>query len=144
MKLEFTRFTVDACSPRDVVTCRCDSVKIVEGDGRTLMDTRCGYDLPPVFTTETNTVDIFFNTDASRETTGWSLNWTAVTPGLMPLLTMYHQDQQHCQDNSSILNSCKFYDCLLQLWGQVQKLTKTTFGMIDSVFGTRNEVNCPS
>ena len=71
-------------------------VKITDGDGTTLMDRGCGYSersptsygyfLPPIITTLTNTVDIFFHTDGSGAQKGWSLNWTAVTPGLKSLL----------------------------------------------------------
>ena len=97
LRLEFTLFQVHPCNS-DTATCPCDYVKIVEGDGTTLMDRGCGYSylnpshgyyfLPPIFTTKTNTVDIYFFTDSSSATTGWSLNWTAVTPGPNPLCTI--------------------------------------------------------
>ena len=95
LRLEFTRFQVYRCSG---ATCSCDYVKIVDGDGTTLLDRGCGYSdrplssswyfLPPIFTTNTNAVDIFFHTDSSGASPGWSLNWTAVTPGLTPHLTL--------------------------------------------------------
>ena len=95
LRLEFTRFQVYRCSG---ATCSCDYVKIVDGDGTTLLDRGCGYSnhplssswyfLPPIFTTKTNAVDIFFHTDSSGSTAGWSLKWTAVTPGLPPHLTL--------------------------------------------------------
>ena len=76
-------------------------VKITDGDGTTLMDRGCGYGpgdkasvsyfLPPIITTLTNTVNIFFHTDASGARAGWSLKWTAVTPGLKPLLAILTQ-----------------------------------------------------
>ena len=100
LKLEFTRFEVYACNA-DTATCPCDYVKIVEGDWTTLIDRGCGhstttpsssyYFLPPIFTTKTNVVDIFFHTDSSGAWSGWSLNWTAVTPGLKPLLALLTQ-----------------------------------------------------
>ena len=75
--------------------CPKDYVKITDGDGTILMDKSCGYSshsptssayfLPSAITTKTNTVDILFHTDASGSQDGWSLNWTAVTPGLKPL-----------------------------------------------------------
>lgn len=78
--------------------CPNDYVKITDGDGTTLMGKGCGYSnrsptssgyfLPPIITTLTNTVDIFFHTDASSGKEGWSLNWTAVTPGLKPLFAI--------------------------------------------------------
>ena len=77
--------------------CPKDYVKITDGDGTILMDRSCGYSQsgpssnsyfpPPVITSKTNTVDILFYTDGSGTTDGWSLNWTAVTPGLTPPLT---------------------------------------------------------
>ena len=90
LKLEFTRFSVYPCNS-DTATCPCDAVKILEGDGTALMDRGCGYSsfnpshsqyfLPPILTTKANTVDIFFYTDSSTGASGWSLSWTAVTPG---------------------------------------------------------------
>ena len=87
LRLEFTSFAVYACG----VTCSCDFVKITDGDGTTLMDNSCGYSsidpshsmyfLPPIITTRSNRVEIFFHTDGSGTTTGWSLSWSAVTPG---------------------------------------------------------------
>ena len=77
LRLEFTHFDVEWGS-----TCQGDYVKITDGDGTTLMDNSCGDSLPPTVTTKTNSVEIFFHTDASGTTTGWSLSWIAVTPGL--------------------------------------------------------------
>ena len=87
LKLEFTLFDVFACN--DLHSCPCDFVKIIDGDGTTLMD--CGfssgdpsssdYFLPPIITTTSNTVDIIFSTDSSDAATGWSISWTAVIPG---------------------------------------------------------------
>ena len=89
LRLEFTNFAVWAC---DVNTCPCDYVKITDGDGTTLMDKRCGYSnrapsknnyfLPPIITTRSNKVEIFFHTDHTSNQPGWRLNWTAMTPGL--------------------------------------------------------------
>ena len=72
-------------------TCQFDYVKITDGDGTTLMDNSCGsssldpsnpgYFQPSTITTRTNTVEIFFHTDASGTRPGWSLSWIAVTPG---------------------------------------------------------------
>ena len=90
LRLEFSRFSIYPCNS-DTVTCPCDAVKILEGDGTTLMERGCGYSstnpshsqyfLPPILTTKANTVDIFFYTDSSTGASGWSLSWTAVTPG---------------------------------------------------------------
>ena len=87
LRLEFTHFDVYGGS-----TCQGDYVKITDGDGTTLMDNSCGYSSsypspsyyfqPPTVTTRTNTVEIFFRTDGYGKSTGWSLSWSAVTPGL--------------------------------------------------------------
>ena len=92
LRLEFTHFAVHTCD--DVTTCSCDFVKITDGDGTTLMDNSCGYSdpswssyfLPPIITTRSNRVEIFFHTNnggatTGWTTTGWSLSWSAVTPG---------------------------------------------------------------
>ena len=84
LRMEFTNFAVDWGS-----TCQFDFVKITDGDGTTLMDNSCGYSdpsyssyfLPPTITTRSNRVEIFFHTDGSHTTSGWSLSWRAVTPG---------------------------------------------------------------
>ena len=91
LRIEFTYVAVWVAD-----MCPNDFVKITDGDGTTLMDRGCGYSersptsygyfLPPIITTLTNTVDIFFHTDGSGAQKGWSLNWTAVTPGLKSLL----------------------------------------------------------
>ena len=90
LRLEFTHFAVYVCD--ELTTCSsCDFVKITDGDGTTLMDNSCGYSdrdpsdslyfLPPNITTRSNRVEIFFHTDDSSTQTGWSLSWSAVTPG---------------------------------------------------------------
>ena len=88
LRLEFTHFAVDG-APSDCQS--YDFVKITDGDGTTLMDNSCGYSdrdpssslyfLPPIITTSSNRVEIFFHTDGSYTETGWSLSWSAVTPG---------------------------------------------------------------
>ena len=77
LRLEFTQFDVWSCG-----NCTCDHVEIKDGEGKTLMDKSCGNSLPPVIVTNSNTVEIFFRTDAIRARSGWSLSWAAVTPGL--------------------------------------------------------------
>ena len=94
LRLEFTHFAVWTCG--DITTCSCDFVKITDGDGTTLMDRSCGYSsldpsnwvyfLPPIITTRSNRVEIFFHTDGSNTRPGWSLSWSAVTPGEKALI----------------------------------------------------------
>ena len=89
LRLEFTHFAVHTCG--DITTCPCDFLKIIDGDGTTLMDNSCGYFsydpshswyfLPPIITTRSNRVEIFFHTDGYGTDTGWSLSWSALTPG---------------------------------------------------------------
>ena len=91
LRLEFNKFAVRSCD-----NCTCDHVEIKDGDGKTLMDKSCGdssisssssdHFQPPVIVTNTNTVEIFFHTDAKNSKPGWSLSWVAVTPGLKTLL----------------------------------------------------------
>ena len=101
LRLEFTHFAVDVCG--DINTCSCDFVKITDGDGTTMMDNSCGYSLgvswanpshpsyflPPIITTRSNRVEIFFHTDdggIQGSGTGWSLSWSTVTPGEKALM----------------------------------------------------------
>ena len=87
MRLEFTRFEVEWGAD-----CENDFVKITDGDGTILMDKSCGssskershkeYFQPPTITTRSNTVIIFFHMNGSGTQIGWSLTWSAVTPGL--------------------------------------------------------------
>ena len=93
LRMEFTQFAVYVSGTVD--NCTGDHVKITDGDGTTLMDNSCGYSsveasssfffLPPNITTTTNTVNIFFKTDGSDAQPGWSLSWSAVTPGVKAL-----------------------------------------------------------
>ena len=87
VRLEFTFFQVQHHS-----TCSRDYVEIKDGNGKTLMGRSCGWSegvspthsyfiKPEVLTSETNSVEISFHTDSNTHYKGWSLNWTAVTPG---------------------------------------------------------------
>ena len=91
LRLTFTRFAVwgcgDACSS-------CDYLKITDGDGTILMEKSCGsenpthpwYYMPPIITSRSHRVDIFFHSDDDGWAyTGWSLSWTAVPPGVKAL-----------------------------------------------------------
>ena len=87
LRLEFTYFEVDG-PPSECQN--FDFVKIIDGDGTTLMDKSCGFfqedpssswyfQLPAVITSESNTVEIIFHTDGYDTKTGWSLSWSAVS-----------------------------------------------------------------
>ena len=92
--MQFTAFNLQSCS-----SCGCDHVTIKNGDGTTLMEKTCGTDdywdyydvviggqnigpsLPPVVTSTSNRVEIYFHTDYGTTESGWRLTWRAVTPG---------------------------------------------------------------
>ena len=92
LRLEFTEFAVYG----HPAFCETDYVKITDGDGTTLMDKSCGsssgdpsdsdYFQPSIITTRSNRVKIFFSTDGDHTNLGWSLIWSAVTPGLKTLI----------------------------------------------------------
>ena len=94
LRLEFTAFAVYVGGSVD--TCPTDFVRITDGDGTTLMDNSCGYSdrdpsdslyfQPPILTTKTNKVEIYFHTmvwhtNDNSAAYGWSLRWTAVAEG---------------------------------------------------------------
>jgi len=78
LRLEFTAFNVENHG-----SCAYDHLKIVDGDGTILMDKTCGDALPPVFMSNTNHVDLVFETDHSVTKSGWSLKWAAVSPDVV-------------------------------------------------------------
>ena len=87
LRLEFTAFAIWVGGSID--TCPTDFVKITDGDGTTLMDNSCGYSSPsstlyfqpPIITSKTNKVKIYFRTNDKDARSGWSLRWTAVAEG---------------------------------------------------------------
>ena len=89
LRLEFTHFAVWTCG--NIATCPCDFVTITDGDGTTLMDNSCGYSdidpsssryfQPPIITSFTNTVEIYFHTNDEDARSGWSLVWAAMAAG---------------------------------------------------------------
>ena len=78
LRLEFTAFNVE-----DHGSCAYDHLKIVDGDGTILMDKTCGDALPPVFMSNTNHVDLIFETDHSVTESGWAVKWSAVSPDVV-------------------------------------------------------------
>jgi len=78
LRLEFTAFNVE-----DHGSCAYDHLKIVDGDGTILMDKTCGDALPPVFMSNTNHVDLIFETDHSVTKSGWAVKWSAVSPDVV-------------------------------------------------------------
>ena len=78
LRLEFTAFNVENHG-----SCAYDHLKIVDGDGTVLMDKTCGDALPPVFMSNTNHVDLIFETDHSVTKSGWAVKWSAVSPDVV-------------------------------------------------------------
>ena len=93
LDLHFTAFDIQRC-----FNCVCDHLTITNGDGTTLMEKSCGStsegnvviggesigsSLPPPIRSRSNTVNLVFTTDdyATTSMTGWSVTWSAVTPG---------------------------------------------------------------
>ena len=76
LSLQFTAFDIEADS-----TCDYDHLTITDGDGTTLMEKSCGTTLPADITSTSNIVKLVFSTDGSQTRPGWSVSWSAVTPG---------------------------------------------------------------
>ena len=88
--MQFTAFQIEAEYDYDYETyeydyespiCDYDHLTIMDGDGTTLMEKSCGSSLPAAITTRTNIVKLIFSTNDWGTYTGWSIHWTAVTPG---------------------------------------------------------------
>ena len=79
MSLHFTVFALDLG----------DYLSITDGDGTTLMGRTSGYTKPANITSRTNVLKLLFTTNEEHPRTGWSVNWSAVTPGVFtfPQLT---------------------------------------------------------
>ena len=85
IQLEFTAFQLVYYPP-----CM-DYVRIIDGDGTTLLETSCGtgsvvtggivhnYSLPPSITSSSNTVDIFLYTAKHIRRSGFSISWQCRT-----------------------------------------------------------------
>ena len=102
ISLQFTAFDIDA-GPSSAYGCIYDHLTIMDGDGTTLMGKSCGPDiqspnlvigdsflscpdlpcaaLPPNITSNSNIVKLLFSTDGGDTRPGWSVSWSAVTPG---------------------------------------------------------------
>ena len=88
--LQFTAFDIESSS-----TCGYDHLTITDGDGTALMEKSCGSTsggvfvggqsigntLPADITSTSNIVKLVFKTDSSSTRPGWSVSWSAVTPG---------------------------------------------------------------
>ena len=67
-------------------TCGYDHLTITDGDGTTLMEKSCGIiyyytTMPADIRSTSNIVKLVFITDRTTSKTGWSVSWSAVSPG---------------------------------------------------------------
>ena len=76
ISLQFTAFDIGWYS-----SCADDHLTITDGDGTTLMEKRCGSSLPAAIRSKSNIVKLLFITDGEYSDSGWSVSWSAVTPG---------------------------------------------------------------
>ena len=99
ISLRFNAFDIEFHS-----TCKYDNLTIIDGvDGSTLMEKSCGNALPSDITSTSNIVKLVFKTDNAGTRSGWSVSWSAVTPG---------ECQHHVLDNFPFL--CKKFFQLLK------------------------------
>ena len=93
LKFQFTAFDIYDCPQ----ACLCDHLTIMDGDGTTLIEKSCGstadgsiviggqslgFSLLSIpITSRSNVVNLMFSSDGSLTWPGWSLSWSAVTPG---------------------------------------------------------------
>ena len=88
ISLQFSAFRIEAeydydydSETYDPVLGCYDHLTIMDGDGTTLMEKSCGSSLPAAITSRTNMIKVVFSTDHWTTKPGFSLSWTAVTPG---------------------------------------------------------------
>ena len=96
LRMEFTHFEIWVGF--DINTCFADWLNITDGDGTSLMNNSCGHAslhpssafhfTPPTIISTSNRVEVLFftNEEGNSETgetsySGWTLHWSAVTPG---------------------------------------------------------------
>ena len=75
LSLHFTVFALDLG----------DHLSITDGDGTTLMGRTSAYSKPANITSRTNVVKLLFTTNEAHSRTGWSVNWSAVSSGVLTL-----------------------------------------------------------
>ena len=77
ISLKFTAFDIEY-NPN----CLLDHLTIKDGDGTTLLGKSCGSNLPSSITSRSNIINLVFKTDSSTRRSGWSLTWSASSPGV--------------------------------------------------------------
>ena len=89
--LRFTAFDIEAHFDNDNNLFCFHYLTIMDGDGTTLMEENCGHSMPADITSRSNIVKLHFSSSSSFYTKpGWSVTWTAVTPGLKALIKLGH------------------------------------------------------
>ena len=114
LSLLFTAFNIQ--SDWGTANCNEDHLTIADGDGTILMEKSCGstlhgdvniggqsigFSLPSRITSRSNIVNLVFKTDgidikyvnSNLTRTGWSVSWSAVTPGYTRQLLENDKDQ---------------------------------------------------
>ena len=90
LSLQFTAFDIEAEYDYDydtyeydyesIIGCH-DHLTIMDGDGTTLMEKSCSKSLPADIRSTSNVVNLVFISNHRSTRTGWSVSWSAVTPG---------------------------------------------------------------
>ena len=93
--MEFTLFDIAFNTICQRSNCTCDHLTIIDGDGTTLMGRSCGYygniniegerissSMPPTIISKSNVVNFFFRANYQTTRSGWSVSWSAMTPGM--------------------------------------------------------------
>ena len=96
LSLQFTAFDIYTNYIYNGSPVCTDHLSITDGDGTMLMEKSCvfnkayvviggestGSSLPPDITSTSNIVNLVFSTDGRTTSPGWSVSWSAVTPGV--------------------------------------------------------------
>ena len=90
LSLQFTAFDIEAEYDYDYEEGEYDYESIIgcivhltitDGDGTTLMEKSCGNSLPAAIRSTSNVVNLVFSTNGDDTDSGWTVSWSAVTPG---------------------------------------------------------------
>ena len=114
LSLQFTAFYIESHSSGYCY----DHLTITDGDGTTLMENSCGNSLPADIRSTSNIVNLVFIADFGGTGTGWSVSWSAVTPGMFDHNFHNHTSPANIVDSLDIslhsLQSRPSHTCLTQ------------------------------
>ena len=95
-----------------------DHLRITDGDGTILVGKAYGSAMPTNITSTSNIIEMLFKTDASTSREGWSVSWSAVTPGMFDHNFHNHTSPANIVDSLDIslhsLQSRPSHTCLTQ------------------------------